>query len=126
MKHGRFELVQHHAGGQADVEAHIREAFADEPLPDADLPAHKPIPDLESAARSGQLGTLYLPIEHAMLEEMHDQADEHVKLREFEDGSEEMAENRTAFIALGNGADIHWYDAGKHDAVAEIRADLRW
>lgn len=126
MEHGRFDLVQHHAGGKADVEDHIREALADTDEESAELPAHKPIPDLESAARSGQLGALYVPIEHALLEEMHEQTDEHVKLREFEDGSEEMAENRTAFVALGNGADIHWYNAGEHDAVAELRAELRW
>lgn len=126
MAPGRFDIVQHHAGGQQDVEQHIREAFADEEMEAADLPTHKPIPDLEAAARSGQLGTLYVPLEHALLEEMHDQTDEHVKLREFKDGSDEMAENRTAFLALGNGAEIHWYHAGQHDAVAELRADLRW
>ena len=118
--------VQHHAGGQADVEDHIREALAKAKADTAELPAHLPVPDLESAARSGQLGTLYVPLEHALLEDLQAKTDEHVKLREFEDGSTEMAENRTAFLALGNGADIHWYDAGKHDAVAELRADLRW
>lgn len=126
MEHGRFDLVQHHAGGEADVEEHIREALSDAEDDTTDLPAHQPIPDLESAARSGKVGTLYVPLEHSLLEEMHAQTDEHVKLREFEDGSAEMAENRTAILALGNGADILWYDAGKHDAVAELRADLRW
>lgn len=126
METGRFDIVQHHAGGQADVEEHIREALKDAPGDSSELPAHLPVPDLESAARSGQLGTLYVPLEHAFLEDLQAQADEHVKLREFEDGSTEMAENRTAFLALGNGADIHWYDADKHDAVAELRADLRW
>jgi hypothetical protein len=29
-------------------------------------------------------------------------------------------------LALANGADIHWYAASEHDAVAELRADMRW
>lgn len=125
MEHGRFDLVQHHAGGQADVEQHILEAFAGE-RDKGDLPEGGNLPDLESAAKAGQLGTLYLPVEHALLEEMHEQADEHVKLREIDGESPETAENRTVFLALEHGADIQWYAAGAHDAVAEMRAELRW
>ncbi|MEE2878592.1 MAG: hypothetical protein VX593_06280 [Pseudomonadota bacterium] len=126
MEHGRFELVQHHAGGASHVEEHIREAFADEETTSGELPEGRNLPDLQDAARSGQLGALYLPIEHALLEEMHEQADEHVKLRSFDHDSDQAEENRTAILALENGAEISWYAAHDHDAVAEIRADLRW
>ncbi|WP_084420162.1 hypothetical protein [Henriciella litoralis] len=123
---GRFDIVQHHAGGQDDLEAKIVDAFKDETSPETDLPAPQPVPDLETAARSGQIGTLYVPTVHALLEEMHENADEHVKLRDFPEGSDEMSDNRTAMLAIMNGADIMWYTAERHDAVAELRADMRW
>ena len=102
----------------------IREAFDGE-RDKGDLPEGGNLPDLESAAKAGQLGTLYLPVEHALLEEMHEQVDEHVKLREIDGESPETAENRTVLLALEHGADIQWYAAGAHDAVAEMRAELR-
>ncbi|WP_300396467.1 hypothetical protein [Henriciella sp.] len=126
MEHGRFDVVQHHAGGEHEVEQHIKEAFGKEPVTEGQLPEGKNLPDLQDAAKTGQLGTLYLPLEHALLEEMHDQADEHVKFREFAHESDEAEENRTAVLALANGAEISWYAAHDHDAVAEPRADLRW
>ncbi|WP_018148137.1 hypothetical protein [Henriciella marina] len=126
MEKGRFDVVQHHAGGVNEVEAHIKEAFSNEPVGDGQLPEGKSLPDLKDAAKAGQLGTLYLPIECALLEEMHDQADEHVKFREFAHDSDEAEQNRTTVLALANGADINWYEAHAHGAVAEIRADLRW
>ena len=126
MSSSRFEIVQHHAGGTDNVEQHIIEAFAEEPAVDGELPEGKSLPDLQDAAKAGQLGTLYLPLESAMLEEMHDQADEHVKFREFDHDSAEAEQNRTTMLALENGAEISWYAAHDHGAVAEIRADLRW
>ncbi|WP_300379907.1 hypothetical protein [Henriciella sp.] len=126
MEHGRFDLVQHHAGGPNEVEQHIKEAFGDESATEGKLPEGKNLPDLNDAAKAGQIDTLYLPVEHALLEEMHEQADEHVKFREFAHDSSEAGHNRTAYLALENGADINWYAAHKHNAVAEIRADLRW
>ena len=126
MEHGRFDLVQHHAGGANEVEAHIKEAFQSEPVGDGQLPEGKSLPDLQDAAVAGQVSMLYLPIESALLEEMHEQADEHVKFREFAHDSDEAEQNRTTILALENGADISWYAAHEHDAVAEIRADLRW
>lgn len=126
MEHGRFDLVQHHAGGPNEVEQHIKEAFGDKPVAEGQLPEGKALPDLQDAARAGQLGTLYLPLEIALLEEMHEQADEHLKFREFDHDSDEAQQNRIALLALENGAEINWYEAHAHDAVAEIRADLRW
>ena len=126
MEHGRFDLVQHHAGGPNEVEQHIRDAFAGASAADSQLPEGKALPDLMDAAKAGQLGKLYLPIEHSLLETMHEQADEHVKMRAFEHDSEQATENRTAILALENGAEISWYAAHDHDAVAELRADLRW
>lgn len=126
MANGRFEIVQHHAGGLSEVEDHIRQVFAHDEVANGELPEGRNLPDLQDAARAGQLGALHLPIEHALLEEMHDQADEHVKVRTLRHDSEEAHENRTAILALENGADISWYAAHAHGAVAEIRADLRW
>ncbi|MEM5518593.1 hypothetical protein WNY37_16670 [Henriciella sp. AS95] len=124
--HGQFELTQHHHGGSENIEQKIVEIFADETAADDQLPESQNLPDLQSAAAAGQLGTLYVPIEHSQLEEMHDQADEHVRLRSYETDDAEAVENRTAMLALANGADIHWYAASDHDAVAELRADMRW
>lgn len=126
MAPGRFDLVQHHAGGADAVEQHIKQAFSNEPVGEGQLPEGKSLPDLQDAAKAGQLGTLYLPLESALLEEMHDQADEHLKFREFGHDSQEAEQNRTTVLALENGAEISWYAAHDHDAVAEIRADLRW
>ncbi|WP_084398004.1 hypothetical protein [Henriciella aquimarina] len=126
MEHGRFDIEQHHVGGPNEVETHIQEVFGEQSAADDYLPEGKNLPDLQDAAKSGQLGTLYLPIEHAMLETMHEQADEHVKLRAFDGESEQTAENLTAVLALENGAEIHWYGAEEHDALPEMRADLRW
>lgn len=126
MSRGRFEVVQHHAGGPNEVEQHIKDAFAGADVAEDGLPEGKALPDLNDAAIAGQLGKLYLPVEHSLLETMQDQADEHLKLRAFEHDSEAASENRTALLALENGAEISWYAAHEHDAVAEIRADLRW
>ncbi|GGB77682.1 hypothetical protein [Henriciella pelagia] len=124
--HGRFEITQHHCGGTDNVEDKIIAVFQGETAMDEQLPEGRNLPDLQSAAASGQLGTLYVPIEHAQLEEMHEQADEHLKLRTYDEADVETEENRTAVLALANGADIHWYAASDNDAVAELRADMRW
>lgn len=124
--HGRFNIVQHHCGGTENVEQNIKSAFAGETAVDEKLPEGHNLPDLQSAAASGQLGKLYVPVEHDQLEEMHDQADEHVRLRAYDGDDAETQENRTAILALANGAEIHWYAASDHDAVAELRADMRW
>ncbi|MEQ9316337.1 MAG: hypothetical protein RLN72_10840, partial [Henriciella sp.] len=124
--HGRFDITQHHCGGTDNVEQKIIAAFEGESAIDEKLPEGRNLPDLQTAAAAGQLGTLYVPIEHAQLEEMREQADEHLKLRAYDGDDAETQENRTAMLALANGADIHWYAASEHDAVAELRADMRW
>ncbi len=83
--------------------------------------------EIRLAAERGQIETLYVSLDHSLLEERTGEVSEHLRLRDSDELGDVLRINEIVRLATANGAQLHWLP--RHSGKAGIDgvcASLRW